>query len=311
MKPVSAIIPSRNGRDLLARCLPALERALRDGDEIMVIDDGSADGTAEFLRAKHPGARRVYVARGRGFGQLCNLGMRLCYFDRVLLLNNDMVVEPGFLHPLMAALNDPQVFAAGPQYRVRIGLAGRYRCGICGAITPDDVGHVHPRGVMLDAPAGGGLFDRRKFWELGGFDPLLLPFYWEDIDLGYRAWRAGFRIALEPASAMYHEHGATIGRLHRRRVAEAIDARNSLLFTWKNVRDGNLLLRHLVRLPRRMAAELINRNGAPGLRGLSGALARMPRAIAARASEGAGLRPDVALARATVPHPKIFLDRIA
>jgi len=311
VKPISAIIPSRNGGDLLARCLPALEQALRDGDEIMVIDDGSTDGTAEFLRASHPRVRRIYVAHGWGFGQLCNLGMRLCYFDRALLLNNDMVVEPGFLDPLIAALDDPEVFAAGPHYRVRVGLEDRYRCGICGAVAREDEWHLHPRSVMLDAPAGGGLFDRRKFWELGGFDPLFLPFYWEDIDLGYRAWRAGFRIVVEPASIMYHEHGATIGRLHRRRVAEAIDARNGLLFAWKNVRDYNLLLRHLLRLPRRMAAEIINRNGAPGLRGLAGALARMPRAIAARAGEGAGLRPDIALARATLPHPKMFLDRIA
>jgi GT2 family glycosyltransferase len=311
VKPVSAIIPSRNGCDLLAKCLPALERALRPGDEIIVIDDASTDGTADFLRRHHPGARRVPVKGSRGFGDLCNLGMRLCCFDLALLLNNDMVVAPDFLEYLAAALDAPDVFAVGPQYRVRRGLDGFYRCSICGGIHGEGPGPHWGRGVMLDAPAGGGLFDRRKFWELGGFDPLFLPFYWEDVDLGYRAWRAGWRIVVEPASAMYHEHGATIGRLHRRHRAEAIEMRNTLLFAWKNARDCDLLLRHLWRLPRRMAAEIVNRNGAPGVRGLAAALWRLPRALAARAREGAGLRGDAALARAALHHPRLFLDRLA
>ena len=311
MKPVSAIIPSRNGRDLLATCLPALERELRPCDEIIVIDDRTTDDTADFLRRHHPRVRHVRVESSRGFGELCNLGMRLCYFDLALLLNNDMVVTPGFVEPLITALAEPDVFAVGPQYRVRRGLDGFYWCSVCGGIHPEGPPLHWGRGVMLDAPAGGGLFDRRKFWELGGFDPLFLPFYWEDVDLGYRAWRAGWRILVEPASAMYHEHGATIARLHRRHRAEAIEVRNSLLFAWKNARDCDVLLRHLWRLPRRMAAEIMNRNGAPGVRGLAAAMRRLPNALAARACEGAGLRGDRALARDATRHPRLFLDRLA
>ncbi|UCH35519.1 MAG: glycosyltransferase family 2 protein [Armatimonadota bacterium] len=310
MNPISAIIPSRNGRDLLAQCIPALERALRPGDEIIVVDDGSTDGSAEFLRRRHPRVRVVRVTRSRGFGDLCNLGMRLCYFDLALLLNNDMVVAPDSLEPLIAALAAPGVFAVGPQYRMRRGIRDGYRCSICGGIHREGI-QYHGPGIMLDAPAGGGLFDRRMFWELGGFDPLYLPFYWEDTDLGYRAWRAGLRIRVEPASVMYHEHGATISRLQSRHRAEATEARNSLLFTWKNARDIDVVLRHLWRLPRRMAADILNRNGAPGVRGLAAALRRMPRALAARAAEGAGLRSDAALARAAVRYPRLFLDRLA
>ena len=311
MKPVSVIIPSRSGRDLLAKCLPSLEAALRPGDEIMVIDDGSSDGTADFLRRRHPRVRVIRVTRSRGFGDLCNLGMRLCYFDLALLLNNDMVVAPDFLVPLLAALEERGVFAVGPQYRMRKGLKGAYRCAVCGGMHPEGEQHHHERGVMLDAPVGGGLFDRRKFWALGGCDSLYLPFYWEDTDLGYRAWRAGWRIVLEPSSVVYHEHGATIGRLHRRHRAEAIEARNSVLFAWKNLRDCNLLLRHLCRLPRRMAAELASRNGAPGVRGLAAALSRLPQAMAARRDEGSGLPSDVVLARAALRYPRLFLDRFA
>ena len=311
MKPVSVIIPSRDGRDLLATCLPALERALRPSDEIMVLDDASADGTGDFLRQAHPRVRVIPVTRSRGFGDLANMGLRLCCFDLALLLNNDMVVAPDFLEPLIAALDEREVFAVGAQYRVRAGLQGVYYCSVCGGAIPEASAHYHQRRPMLDAPAGGGLFDRRKFWELGGFDPLYLPFYWEDMDLGYRAWRAGWRILVEPVSVMYHEHGATIGRLHRRHQAEAIQARNNLLFVWKNVRDYNLLLRHLWRLPRRMAAELINRNGAPGVRGLASAVLRLPQAVAARARAGAGLQSDVSIARETLPFPRLFLDRLA
>jgi GT2 family glycosyltransferase len=310
MKPVSVIIPSRNGRDLLARCLPALERSLRPSDEIMVMDDASTDGTDDYLRRVHPRVRAVTVRHSRGFGDLCNLGMRVCYYDLALLLNNDMVVAPGFIEPLSDALA-PDVFAVAPQYRMRRGLRDAYRCGVCGGIHREGEQHHWERGLMLDAPAGGGLFDRRKFWELGGFDPLYLPFYWEDIDLGYRAWRAGWRILMDPNSVVYHEHGATISRLHRRHRAEAIEVRNSLLFVWKNARDPGLIARHLRRLPRRMAAEILNRNGAPGVRGLAAALWRLPHALAARIREGGGLPSDANIARASLPFPQAFLDRLA
>ena len=86
---------------------------------------------------------------------------------------------------------------------------------------------------------GGGscAFDRRKFLELGGFDELLKPFYLEDTDLGYLAWKRGWKVLYQPASVVYHEHRGTIGKRFSEAYIQSVLKKNFLLFTWKNIHD--------------------------------------------------------------------------
>jgi len=286
---VSAVIPSRDGADLLGRCLPALLEADPGLQEIIVVDDGSEDSTADLLRRHFPTVVRLRMPRDSGFGRLCNAGVRACRNRLVLLINNDMVPQPGFLAPLLEWMARADVFAVGPQYRMRRGPDGAYVCSSCGDIHRESDSVQHSTSTRLDAPAGGGLFDREKFLQLGGFDPLFLPFYWEDMDLGLQAWRHGWRIVHEPRSVMYHEQGATIRRVHSRVRSEVVFARNRFLFAWKNIRDADLLVRHLWGLPVRLAADVFSRGGLVGARGLAGALARLPRAMSRRAAKSAGI----------------------
>ncbi len=84
---------------------------------------------------------------------------------------------------------------------------------------------------------GGGscAFDRRKFFELGGFDELLAPFYLEDTDLGFLAWKRGWKVLYQPASVVHHEHRGTIGKRFSAEYIESILRKNFLLFCWKNI----------------------------------------------------------------------------
>jgi O-antigen biosynthesis protein len=93
---------------------------------------------------------------------------------------------------------------------------------------------------------GGGscAFDRRKFLELGGFDELLAPFYLEDTDLGYMAWKRGWKVLYQPRSIVYHEHRGTIGKRFSEAQIQAVLKKNYLLFCWKNIHDWRRLAAH-------------------------------------------------------------------
>ena len=95
---------------------------------------------------------------------------------------------------------------------------------------------------------GGGscAFDRRKFLELGGFDPLYEPFYYEDTDLGFQAWKRSWKVFYQPRSVVYHEHRGTIGRRFSRERIERVLKKNCLLWSWKNIHEGSRLSGHFV-----------------------------------------------------------------
>jgi glycosyltransferase involved in cell wall biosynthesis len=94
---------------------------------------------------------------------------------------------------------------------------------------------------------GGGscAFDRRKFEELRGFDPLLRPFYLEDTDLGYLAWKRGWKVLYQPRSVVFHEHRGTIGKRFREDQIQSVLKKNYLLFAWKNIHEWRRLVSHL------------------------------------------------------------------
>jgi GT2 family glycosyltransferase len=311
-RSVSVVIPSRNGRHLLQSCLPPLLRELADGDEVIVVDDAGTDDTAEFLGSQFPTVAVLRLDRSRGFGDACNAGVARARSSLVLLINNDMVVQPGFLDPLAEHFLADDVFAVGAQYRMRRGLHEAYVCSICGALHREAEQVPHGVTSALDAPAGGGLFDREKFLALEGFDPLFRPFYWEDMDLGYRAWQRGWRIVREPRSVMYHEEGATIRTLHSRQRAEIIYERNRLLFVWKNVRDWDLLAQHCCLMGVRAVQDLFVRTGMISVRAAAAALCRLPHAACARLSAAVAVRrfEDRELAHRALQRADLFLDQL-
>src|SRR4051812_47127658 len=116
-KAASVVIPNWNGRDLLEKYLPSIVTALAGNpdNEIVVVDNGSEDGSAEFVRAKFPDVNLVALPRNLGFGGGSNAGFRAAKNDIVVLLNSDMRVAPDFLAPLLEGFHDPEVFAVSCQ----------------------------------------------------------------------------------------------------------------------------------------------------------------------------------------------------
>src|SRR6266542_5464413 len=250
----TVVIPNWNGRDLLEKYLPSIEAALAGNpdNEILVVDNGSTDGSAEFLAQRFPGVKVLALDRNLGFGGGSNAGFRAAKNDIVVLLNSDMRVDAGFLAPLLDGFTDEQVFAVSCQIFFSDPAKLREETGLTQGWWQDGnrrVRHRSDEGVTGLYPCfygGGGscAFDRRKFLELGGFDALLAPFYLEDTDLGYMAWKRGWKVLYQPRSVVYHEHRGTIGKRFSERRIQSVLKKNYLLFCWKNIHEWRRLMPH-------------------------------------------------------------------
>ncbi len=252
---VSVVIPNWNGRDLLATYLPSVVLALSGhaDNEVIVVDNASEDGSPAFLAEHFPQVRVIALEENLGFGGGSNTGFRAAKNDIVVLLNNDMRVEPGFLQPLLQHFTDPLVFSVSCQIFFSDPGKRREETGLTQAWWED--GRLKVRHRVDDAitsvypcfyPGGGSsAFHRRKFLELGGFDELLRPFYYEDTDLGYMAWKRGWKVLYEPRSVVFHEHRGTIGRKFTPQFIQQVLKKNAVLIGWKNVHSWRMLAAQL------------------------------------------------------------------
>ena len=251
----SVVIPNWNGRDLLEKYLPSVIEALSANprNEIIVVDNGSTDGSAEFMREHFPEVKVLALPENLGFGGGSNAGFRAAANDIVVLLNSDMRVDRGFLAPLLAGFSDKKVFAVSCQIffsdparlREETGLTQGWWEG--GALRvrhrlDEQITDLYP---CFYGGGGSCAFDRRKFLELGCFDALLAPFYLEDTDVGYLAWKRGWKVLYQPQSKVYHEHRGTIGKKFSHDYIQAVLKKNFVLFCWKNIHEPKRLLQHL------------------------------------------------------------------
>ncbi len=290
----SVVIPNWNGRDLLEKYLPSVMTALagNPANEVIVVDNGSTDGSAAFVREHFPQVKLLALDRNLGFGGGSNEGFRAASNDIVVLLNSDMRVAPDFLQPLLDGFRDDDVFAVACQIFFADPARRREETGLSEAHWRDGtlrVGHRIDDAVTDLYPCfygGGGstAFDRRRFLELGGFDALLKPFYLEDTDIGFMAWKRGWKVLYQPKSRVWHEHRGTIGKHFSCEYVESVYKKNFALFAWKNVHDW-----------RKLASQFFFALAGAGLSSVFGdaphrtsataicrAFAALPRAIASR-----------------------------
>ena len=264
--PVSIVIPTWNGRHLLERFLPSVMAAAHwhidrtsAPVEIVLVDDGGTDGTSEWLATisrSSADAIRIRVVRNGenlGFGAAANRGVLEAAFPLVWLLNNDVEVSREGVSRLAAAFAaaDATLFAVHSRMvdlasgqTVGTGKMGGFARGFLRVhrsyiTTPGSAG---PFWSMF-ATGGSAMFRRDLFLQLGGFDSIFAPFYLEDVELSYRAWKRGWTVRYEPRSVVRHQFSSTIGPLAGGRV-ERISQRNRLLFHWIHLHDSGLLRAH-------------------------------------------------------------------
>lgn len=293
---VSVVIPTWNGREHLARNLPTVVEALADNPdhEILVIENASDDGSAEFLAREFPSVRVVEMGSNLGFGRASNIGFSIARHDVVVLLNNDMRVEPDFLGPLLDGFRDARVFSVTGQIRFQDSAKLREETGLTmgrwqrGGFRLQHVADEAVNELFPTFYAGGGssAYDRLKILELGGFDEIFAPFYMEDVDLSYMAWKRGWVNLYAPRSVLHHEHRGTIGKHFDKGYIDCVLQKNRLLFAWKNMHQWRRLIGHFAWVYGEMWLSLVA-GPSPGRASAWSflrALAQSPRASARRAA---------------------------
>lgn len=243
---VSVIIPTYNGLDLLRVNLPKVIEAKKNEanniNEVVVVDDGSTDGSVSFIKENFPEVKLIKHKIRRGFPSAVNTGVRSSNGELIALLNNDVSPEKNFLLPVLNHFQDPKVFGVSFHERGYGWATGSFNSGYIEIGMGGETDKVHQSFFV----SGGSAVFSRKIWsELGGMDEKLFsPFYWEDLDICYRAQKRGYINLWEPNSHVLHLHESTIGKLPKRYVAK-IRERNRLLFIWKNIHSAILLRKHV------------------------------------------------------------------
>ncbi|MBU1726282.1 MAG: glycosyltransferase [Candidatus Omnitrophica bacterium] len=239
-KTVSIVIPSLNSRELLKDNLPVLIRntkKLAPQVEIIVVDDGSTDGTSDFLRSAFSEAKVITLEKNMGFAFACNAGVKESKGELVYLLNSDIKVSENFLEPLVEHFQDPGCFAVSSvesEGQSGISLA-KFKMGIFW-YWYEDIENPDREAMEVFCVSGGhSLYDKKKFLELRGFDTLFSPIYAEDGDICWRAWKTGWKSLIEPRSVVAHECQATLKKLYSPKEILNIHWKNRLLMTWKNI----------------------------------------------------------------------------
>ena len=262
----SLIISTWNGRHLLETCLPRVLRAVEaaGGDhEVIVVDDASRDDTVEFVQREFPQVRVVALRENLRFAGANNAAARAARGEVLVFLNNDMLVAPDFLEPLLKHFDDPTVFGATARIEMApMPVAGGVvrETGLVRARFEDGMfvlQHEDPlseeAAPVLYAGGGSSAMRRDRFLRLGGFDRVFRPFYFEDLDVSYRAQKMGWRVFFEPKSRMLHQHRQTNSpRNFPAGYVGLMFGKNALLFTWKVLTDRSMLGEHFRSLWRRL-----------------------------------------------------------
>jgi GT2 family glycosyltransferase len=237
-RSISVVIPNYNGCQLLAAHLPEVYHALRSSQitdfEVIVADDASTDGSVPFLKEQYPEIILVENAQNQGFAGNINTGIARASKFLVLLLNSDVSLTAGYFIPQLPYFNRADTFGVMAQIRDQKGDtiqdAAKYPSYHFGSITcsknytqADE--HEHLSFFLSGANA---LVRRDILQQLGGFDTIFNPYYFEDADLGLRAWRLGYQLYYAPKAVCLHPISTTISQQPSQKV-RLIAQRNKIV----------------------------------------------------------------------------------
>lgn len=245
-KKVTIIIPNYNGLKFMEPCMKALETQSDKNFELLVVDNGSTDGSVDWLKEHE--IPTIYLEENTGFSGAVNVGIRHARTPYVILLNNDTEPEPDYVKELVRLMDQsPRIFSAsskmiqlhqrelmddaGDMYSV---LGWAYQRGVGQSIKKYD----KPRTVFA-ACAGAAIYRRKVFDEIGGFDEAHFA-YLEDIDVGYRARIHGYENVYCPAAVVYHVGSGTSGSKYNSFKVK-LAARNNIYLNYKNMPAFQLL----------------------------------------------------------------------
>lgn len=238
---VSMVIPNWNGRKKLEQNLPRVLK-LKGLSEIIVVDDDSSDDSVAFLRQNYPDVKLITKDKNSGFSSTVNTGVNHTKGEIIFLLNSDAVPEVDCLNPALSHFQNPQIFSVGFNTGGSWSWAN-FKDGYFWHYQSTDI--TNQPHQTLWASGGSGLFHKDIWNTLLGFDEMFDPFYEEDVDLGYRATKRGYKNIWEPnAHVEHYKQTGVISEHFKSEFVSGIAQRNQLLFIWKNITSPKLIKAH-------------------------------------------------------------------
>ncbi len=243
------VIPNYNGMAFLEDCLDSLKDQTFTAFEIILVDNGSADGSVAFVREHDPKVRILELKKNHGFSKAVNLGIRAAKAPYVILLNNDVKADRNFVKEMYAGMRKyPDCFSCSAQLRNmyepdRIDDAGDFYCALGWAFArgkDKPVRNYQKPGRIFASCAGAAIYRKELLKTTGYFDEKHFA-YLEDIDLGYRARICGYENRYLPDAVVYHAGSGTSGSRYNE-FKVRLSSRNNVYMIYKNMPFFQLLL---------------------------------------------------------------------
>lgn len=261
---IEVLIPNYNGFELISKNLKFVAEAMSSfkDSKITIIDDFSSDREQEnlenfineFNKTSKTTVKLLKNKKNYGFASAVDNGAFASNADLLVLLNTDVVPEKNFLIPILNHfVSNEKLFGVGCMDKSiennKIILRGRGLGSFKKGIVQHSKGDVGNSSTFWIS-GGSCVVKREIFIKLGGFDTIYNPFYWEDIDLSYRAVKSGYDILFEKESVVEHRHSeGSIKKHYSDKKIKTVAYRNQFIFLWKNITDINLIYSHMLWLP--------------------------------------------------------------
>lgn len=246
-KNVTIVIPNYNGLKYMETCFAALEKQTCRDFQVLVVDNGSRDGSVEWLKEK--GIPSIFLPENRGFSGAVNVGIRAAGTPYVILLNNDTRVDPDYVKQMLRAVQrSPRIFSVSSKmiqmYHPELMDDGGDLYCLLGWAFQRGVGRSSAKYRrpcrVFSACAGAALYRRSVFEEIGYFDENHFA-YLEDLDVGYRARIYGYDNVYCPDALVEHVGSGTSGSKYNA-FKVRLAARNNLYLNYKNMPLLQLIL---------------------------------------------------------------------
>lgn len=252
--PISIIIPVYKNYEMFYKFLE-INKKYFEGCEVIVMNDYPQENITVPVQKIYSEAIVVNNEKNLGFAGNVNQGVLKATRNYVFLMNSDVVLKDNsFLNAINYFKKDQKLFAIGFSQIEKNGkIVGANRAYFQNGL----INHSHQlitnhQSLVTNfwAEGGSSIFNKKLFIDLGLLDELFNPFYWEDIDLSYRAWKAGYKILYDPNIKVEHNHESTIGKYFDKSKILRTAFRNQLIFHWRNLTDQDLIFKHLFNIPK-------------------------------------------------------------
>lgn len=242
---ISVIVTNWNGLKLLKKFLENVILNSPEANEIILADDASTDKSLIYvkkLQKKYSKLKILTHKKNIGFSRNSNQAAKKAMGDLIVFLNNDINPHRGYIKNSLKHFRDSKVIGVGFSELGHENYGSIYWKNGYIQLRP---GYSKKTHISAWVSGGSSIIRKDYFLKLGGFDNVYEPFYFEDFDFGFRAWRSGYKLLWEPGSIVEHKHESTTSKFSKRLLIY-VKERNHLIAVLRNITDKKLLFQNKI-----------------------------------------------------------------